>query len=69
MADDERNPAQSRIVENAVQRLKNGRFHLIPESAETCGHGTTGNARFYADELRSFLETVPTRAGQAASVV
>lgn len=60
-ADDERNPPQSSIVEDAIKRLKTGRLHLIPESAETGGHSTTGNGRFYEDELRSFLETVPTQ--------
>jgi hypothetical protein len=30
-------------------------------SDKTSGHLTTGNARFYKQELREFLETVPRR--------
>ena len=41
-----------------------GREHrllLIPASAETAGHGTTGNARWYAKELGEWLAGVPRR--------
>ncbi len=35
--------------------MKNARLLLIPASAETRGHGTTGMARFYARELGQFM--------------
>jgi len=35
---------------------------LIPASEETRGHGTTAQAKFYAKELRAFLDAVPKRA-------
>lgn len=60
-ADDERNPPETGLTEAAVKRVKNGRIHLIPASTETRGHGTTGNAKFYAAALRELLEQAPRR--------
>ena len=54
-ADDERNPPETGITERAMARIPNARLLVIPASAETLGHGTTGNARFWRDELRAFL--------------
>lgn len=61
-ADDERNPPETGITEQAIKRVKNGRLYLIPASEETRGHGTTGSARFYSRQLRELLETAPSRA-------
>jgi homoserine O-acetyltransferase len=44
-----------------MKRVKNGRLLLIPASAQTSGHGTTGNARFYTRELSDFLQSLPRR--------
>jgi homoserine O-acetyltransferase len=60
-ADDERNPPETGLMDAAIKRVRNGRVHLIPASAETSGHGTTGNARFHAEELRAFLAAAPRR--------
>ncbi len=54
-ADDERNPPETGLMQEAMRRVPRGHLHLIPASAETLGHGTTGNARFWAEELRSLL--------------
>jgi homoserine O-acetyltransferase len=54
-ADDERNPPETGLMQAAMQRVANGRLLLIPASADTLGHGTTGNARFWAEDLRTFL--------------
>ena len=54
-ADDERNPPETGLTAAAMKRVRNGRLLLIPASAETSGHATTGNARFYAAELAAFL--------------
>jgi len=54
-ADDERNPPETGITEAALKRVKNAHLLLIPASAETRGHGTTGFAKFYAKELGAFL--------------
>ena len=61
-ADDERNPPETGITEAALKRIKNAQLLLIPASEQTRGHGTTAQARFYAKELRAFLESVPKRA-------
>ncbi len=58
-ADDERNPPELGMMEDAMKRLKNGRYLLIAQSADTRGHGTTGNARFYKKELAEFLQNAP----------
>ena len=60
-ADDERNPPETGLIENALKRVKNGRLHLIPASDETRGHGTTGMAKFYKQQLEELLKTAPQR--------
>ena len=57
-ADDERNPPESGIMQAAIARIPGARLHLIPASTATRGHGTTGNARFWAETLRDFLAEV-----------
>jgi homoserine O-acetyltransferase len=61
-ADDERNPPETGITEQAIKRVKNGRLYLIPASEDTRGHGTTGSAKYYSRELRELLLTAPSRA-------
>jgi homoserine O-acetyltransferase len=58
-ADDERNPPETGIMVEAMKRVKNGKLYLIPASDETSGHFTTGNAKFYKQQLQEFLELVP----------
>jgi homoserine O-acetyltransferase len=60
-ADDERNPPETGVTEAAVKRIKNGKIYLIPASTETRGHLTTGNAKFYVQQLRDLLQTAPQR--------
>ena len=54
-ADDERNPPETGLMQAAMARIPRGRLLLIPASAQTTGHGTTGNAMFWRDELRDWL--------------
>jgi homoserine O-acetyltransferase len=61
-ADDERNPPETGLTENAIKRVKNGKLHLIPASEQTSGHLTTGNAKFYKQQLQELLEVAPRRA-------
>ena len=65
-ADDERNPPETGITDAAMKRVKNGRLHLIPASTETRGHGTTGNARFYTEQIRQLLQTAPQQTIESA---
>jgi homoserine O-acetyltransferase len=60
-ADDERNPAETGVTERAIKRVKNGRLYVIPASEDTRGHGTTGFAKFYKQQLVEFLQAVPQR--------
>ena len=58
-ADDERNPPELGVLDREMKRVKNGRVLLIPGSAETFGHGTTGQARFWKKELAEVLQGAP----------
>jgi homoserine O-acetyltransferase/O-succinyltransferase len=60
-ADDERNPPETGLMERELKRLKNGRLFLIPASDATRGHGTTGFAKFWKEQLREFLAGVAAR--------
>ena len=60
-ADDERNPPETGVTEAAVKRIKNGKIYLIPASTETRGHLTTGNAKFYAGQLKDLLQSAPQK--------
>ncbi len=60
-ADDERNPPQTGVTAKALTKVKHAQLLLIPASAETAGHGTTGQAHFWADRLAAFLKAVPKR--------
>jgi homoserine O-acetyltransferase/O-succinyltransferase len=60
-ADDERNPPETGVTAAAIKRIRNGRLYLIPASTETRGHLTTGNAAFYAEQLKELLQTAPQR--------
>jgi len=48
-------------MERELKRVRNGRLHLIPMSAETRGHGTTGQARVWKQPLQEWLSSVPRR--------
>jgi len=56
-ADDERNPPETGITQAAIKRIKTGGLYLIPASTATRGHLTTGDAKFYADQLRDLLQS------------
>lgn len=60
-ADDERNPPETGLMRAAMAAVRHGSLYLIPASRETRGHLTTGNAAFYADQLRQLLQTAPRR--------
>src|SRR4051812_9520565 len=54
-ADDFINPRNLDYPKRAVRRMKNARFRLIPETAETRGHGTHTWAKFWKADLISLL--------------
>ena len=60
-ADDERNPPELGLLDREIKRVKNGRVLLIPGSDQTAGHGTTGQARFWKQDLAELLQGAPRR--------
>jgi homoserine O-acetyltransferase len=54
-ADDFINPRNLPVPEEAVKRMKNAQFRLIPESSETHGHGTHTWAKFWKSDLSALL--------------
>jgi homoserine O-acetyltransferase len=49
-------------MDREMKRVKNGRLFLIPASENTAGHGTTGQARWWKDELAKLLQSAPRRS-------
>jgi len=58
-ADDERNPPETGVMEREIKRVKHGGMLLIPGSADTAGHGTTAQAKFWKMDLAKLLREVP----------
>jgi len=54
-ADDERNPVELGILQREIKRVKNGRYHEVPASPGTRGHGTTGDAKWWKHLLPELL--------------
>jgi homoserine O-acetyltransferase len=60
-SDDERNPPELGVMEREIKRVKNGRYVLIPGGPDTRGHGTTGMAKLYKQDLAELLQQAPQR--------
>ncbi|HEX5094003.1 MAG TPA: alpha/beta fold hydrolase [Burkholderiales bacterium] len=58
-ADDERNPPELGVLDQEIKRVRNGRILLIPGSPDTFGHGTTGRAKFWKNEVGALLKEAP----------
>jgi homoserine O-acetyltransferase len=58
-ADDERNPPELRVMERALARISNARLLLIPASDQTAGHGTTGQAKWWKQEVGALIQSAP----------
>ncbi|HEX8414926.1 MAG TPA: alpha/beta fold hydrolase [Sphingomicrobium sp.] len=54
-ADDFINPRDLDFPQRASKRMRDARFRLIPESADTRGHGTHTAARFWKQDLVDLL--------------
>jgi len=60
-ADDERNPPEFGVMERELRRIRNARYLLIPGSPDTRGHGTTGMAKLWKQQLAELLQYAPRR--------
>ncbi|MES3043454.1 alpha/beta fold hydrolase [Sphingomonas faeni] len=54
-ADDFINPRNLDYPQRAVARMRDARFRLVPETADTRGHGTHTSARFWKRDLVDLL--------------
>ena len=59
-ADDERNPPELGVMQKALERIPNARLLLIPASAQTSGHGTTGQAKWWKQEVGALIKSAPS---------
>jgi homoserine O-acetyltransferase len=55
-SDDERNPPELGVMEREIKRLKNGRYVLLQGGPDTRGHGTTGMAKLWKQNLVKLLQ-------------
>ena len=60
-ADDERNPPETGIMDREMKRVKSGKYYLIPGSPDTAGHGTTGSAKWYRQQLAELMQAAPRK--------
>jgi homoserine O-acetyltransferase len=58
-ADDERNPPELQQAKAAMKRVARLKYVLIPGSEATAGHGTTGQAKWWGEEVRAVLGSTP----------
>jgi homoserine O-acetyltransferase len=56
-ADDERNPPELGVMEQAMKRIKNGQYVLLPITSQSRGHGTTGNVKLWKRYLVDLLQS------------
>jgi homoserine O-acetyltransferase/O-succinyltransferase len=54
-ADDFINPRNLQVPQQALKRMKNAKFRLIPETPDTHGHGTHTWAKFWKGDLIALL--------------
>jgi homoserine O-acetyltransferase len=58
-SDDERNPPELGVMEREIKRLRNARYVLLKGGPDTRGHGTTGMAKLWKQELADLLQKAP----------
>jgi len=58
-SDDERNPPELGVMERELKRVANARYLLIPGGPDTRGHGTTGMAKLWKQDLADLLQRAP----------
>ena len=55
-ADDERNPTELGVMQELLKKIPKVQFFLIPASKYTAGHSTTGQAKWWKEELRRVIQ-------------
>jgi homoserine O-acetyltransferase len=54
-ADDSTNPPDLNVLPRLISRVQDGRYILIPRTAETVGHGSYRQGRLYAEYITEIL--------------
>jgi homoserine O-acetyltransferase len=60
-SDDERNPPELGVMEREIKRVQHGRYLLVPGGPDTRGHGTTGMAKLWKQNLVELLQQAPRK--------
>jgi homoserine O-acetyltransferase len=55
-ADDERNPPEIGVMQELLKKIQFAKLFLISASKDTAGHSTTGQAKWWKEELRRFIQ-------------
>ncbi len=55
-ADDQINPPELKIIDRDIQRVKNGKYVLLPITDETRGHGTHSWPAIWGNYLEELLK-------------
>ena len=61
-ADDELNPSELGVIQRQIQRVRGGRFVMLPAGPITEGHRTQVRAAQWREHLGKFLASVPVKA-------
>jgi hypothetical protein len=61
-ADDEFNPAELHVVEELMQKVREGRFIVQPASAESRGHLTMAHPELWSERVTEFMRSLGDRA-------
>jgi homoserine O-acetyltransferase len=65
-ADDQINPPELKIAERDIQKVKNGKFILLPITDQTRGHGTHSLPAIWQSHLKELLERSGGQIGESA---
>ena len=52
----------SSVMESEMARISHARLLVVPGSAQTAGHGTTAQAKWWKEDFRTWLQGVPKQA-------
>jgi len=55
-ADDEINPPELKIMDKEIEKVKNGRYILLPITDKTTGHGTHSNPEIWGNYLKELID-------------
>jgi homoserine O-acetyltransferase/O-succinyltransferase len=57
-ADDEFNPVELNVLPEAIKRVKDGRFFIVPTNADTHGHASQMHPKLWSAKVKEFLSVL-----------